>query len=31
MRTAADPFFLDREKIVWRWPDAAGRLIEEVR
>jgi hypothetical protein len=23
MRSAADPFFLDREKIVWRWPDAA--------
>lgn len=31
MRTAADPFFLDREKIVWRWPDAAVRLIEELR
>ena len=31
MRTAADPFFLDREKIVWRWPDAAVRLIEETR
>lgn len=31
MRTAAEPFFLDREKIVWRWPDAAVRLIEELR
>jgi chromosomal replication initiator protein DnaA len=31
MRTAADSFFLDREKIVWRWPDAAVRLIEETR
>lgn len=31
MRTAADPFFLDREKVVWRWPDAAVRLIEELR
>lgn len=31
MRTAADPFFLDREKVVWRWPDAAVRLIEDLR
>lgn len=31
LRTAADPFFLDREKIVWRWPDAAVRMIEETR
>ncbi|HEY9229968.1 MAG TPA: DnaA/Hda family protein, partial [Gemmatimonadaceae bacterium] len=31
MRTAAEPFFLDREKIIWRWPDAAVRLIEELR
>jgi chromosomal replication initiator protein DnaA len=31
MRTAADPFFLDREKIVWRWPDAAVRLLEDIR
>ena len=31
MRTGADPFFLDREKIVWRWADAAVRLIEELR
>lgn len=31
MRTAADPFFLDGEKMVWRWPDAGVRLIEELR
>ena len=31
MRTAADPFFLDREKIVWQWPEPAARLIDEVR
>jgi hypothetical protein len=31
MRAAADPFFLDDEKIVWRWPDATVRLIEELR
>jgi len=26
-----DDFFLDREKVVWEWPDVAGRLIEEFR
>jgi len=26
-----DPFFLDEEKVVWEWPDAGGRLIEELR
>jgi len=31
MRTAADTFFLDGEKIVWQWPDAAMRLVEELR
>lgn len=31
MRTAADTFFLDREKIVWDWSDAAARLVEELR
>ncbi len=31
MQNAADTFFLDREKIVWQWPDAAVRLIEELR
>ena len=31
MRTAADTFFLDREKIVWQWPEPATRLIEELR
>ena len=31
MRTASDPFFLDGEKIVWQWPDAAARLVEELR
>ena len=29
--SAADPYFLDDEKVVWDWPDAAGRLIEELR
>ena len=28
---AADNYFLDDEKIVWRWPDATVRLIEELR
>jgi chromosomal replication initiator protein len=28
---AVDPYFLDDEKLVWDWPDAAGRLIEELR
>ena len=28
---AADMFFLDEEKIVWEWPDVAGRLVEELR
>lgn len=31
VRQAADVFFLDDEKIVWEWPDAAGRLVEELR
>jgi chromosomal replication initiation ATPase DnaA len=31
MRTASDTFFLDGEKVVWQWPDAAARLIEELR
>ena len=31
VRQAADAFFLDDEKIVWEWPDVAGRLIEELR
>jgi hypothetical protein len=26
-----DTFFLDREKVVWDWPDVAARLIEEPR
>jgi chromosomal replication initiator protein len=26
-----DGFFLDDEKVIWEWPDLAGRLIEEVR
>ncbi len=30
-RTAADTFFLDDEKVVWDWPDAASRLIEELK
>jgi chromosomal replication initiation ATPase DnaA len=27
----ADPFFLDEERVVWRWADLTGRLIEDVR
>jgi hypothetical protein len=30
-RAAIDAFFLDREKVVWEWPDASARLIEELR
>lgn len=26
-----DDFYLDREKILWDWPELAGRLIEEYR
>ena len=28
---AVDPAFLDDEKVVWDWPDVAGRAIEEWR
>ena len=28
---AMDAFFLDDEKVVWDWPDVAGRAIEEWR
>ncbi len=31
MRAAADTFFLDPEKIIWQWPDAGMRMIEELR
>ena len=31
VRDTADSFFLDDEKIVWEWPDIAGRLVEELR
>jgi chromosomal replication initiation ATPase DnaA len=31
VRDTADSFFLDNEKIVWEWPDVAGRLVEELR
>lgn len=31
LQTAADPFFLDEEKVVWDWSDATARLIEELR
>jgi chromosomal replication initiator protein len=27
----ADSTFLDREKVVWDWPDPPSRLIEELR
>jgi chromosomal replication initiator protein len=28
---AGDSIFLDRERVVWDWPDIGGRLIEELR
>lgn len=28
---AGDTTFLDRERVVWEWPDIGGRLIEELR
>ncbi len=31
IRLVADPSFLDPERIVWRWPDVAGRAVEEFR
>ena len=31
VRQAADVYFLDDEKLVWEWPDAASRLVEEMR
>ena len=31
VRQAADSFFLDDEKLVWEWPDVAGRIVEELR
>jgi chromosomal replication initiator protein len=31
MQAAADTFFLDHEKLIWRWPDSSARLIEEFR
>jgi chromosomal replication initiator protein DnaA len=31
MAPSADTYFLDREKIVWQWPDASTRMIEENR
>ncbi len=30
-RGQLDDFFLDREKVIWEWPDIGGRIIEEVR
>jgi hypothetical protein len=27
---SADPFFLDEEKVIWDWPDVAGRVSEEL-
>jgi chromosomal replication initiator protein len=27
----ADTYFLDREKIIWQWPDPVARMIEENR
>ncbi|HEX3868298.1 MAG TPA: DnaA/Hda family protein [Gemmatimonadaceae bacterium] len=31
MAPAADSFFADGEKMLWHWPDASARLIEEFR
>ena len=31
VREVKDAFFLDDEKILWEWPDVAGRLVEELR
>ena len=31
MAATADTYFLDREKIIWHWPDPATRMIEENR
>lgn len=28
---AVDELFLDEEKVIWDWPDVAGRAIEEFR
>jgi chromosomal replication initiation ATPase DnaA len=28
---AADATFLDKEKVVWDWPDVSARIIEELR
>ena len=28
---AGDRTFLDRERVVWEWPDIGARLIEELR
>jgi len=29
-RDAPDPFLLDHERIVWHYPDAASRIMDEV-
>ncbi len=26
-----DPYFLDAERVIWEWPEPAGRVIEEWR
>jgi chromosomal replication initiator protein len=26
-----DAFFLDREKVIWSWPDVSSRMIEDAR
>jgi chromosomal replication initiator protein len=31
IREVRDAFFLDDEKILWEWPEVAGRLVEELR
>ena len=31
VEAAGDHTFLDRERVVWEWPDIGGRLVEELR
>lgn len=31
LEDVVDPFFLNAEKVIWDWPNPAGRLIEELR
>jgi hypothetical protein len=31
MEQAVDSVFLDREKVIWSWPDVSSRMIEDPR